>query len=125
MFIKEINITGFRSYRELTSVKDFSPKHNVIVGRNGSGKSNFFTAIQFILSNEFATLSQQDRSAFLHEGVGSRSQTAKVEIVFDNADHRIPSDSSEVKIMRQVGPKKDQYSIDGKVATRSDVWFLI
>lgn len=121
MFIKEINITGFRSYRELTSVKDFSPKHNVIVGRNGSGKSNFFTAIQFILSNEFATLSQQDRSAFLHEGVGSRSQTAKVEIVFDNADHRIPSDSSEVKIMRQVGPKKDQYSIDGKVATRSDI----
>ncbi|KAJ1353111.1 Structural maintenance of chromosomes protein 3 [Parelaphostrongylus tenuis] len=42
MHIKEVNISGFRSYREVTSVDCFSPKHNVIVGRNGSGKSNFF-----------------------------------------------------------------------------------
>jgi structural maintenance of chromosome 3 (chondroitin sulfate proteoglycan 6) len=42
MYIKEVNISGFRSYREATSIKQFSPRHNVIVGRNGSGKSNFF-----------------------------------------------------------------------------------
>ena len=42
MFIKGVNIQGFKSYREQLTVDDFSPRHNVIVGRNGSGKSNFF-----------------------------------------------------------------------------------
>ncbi|KAI1727854.1 SMC proteins flexible hinge domain-containing protein [Ditylenchus destructor] len=121
MFIKEINITGFRSYRELTSIKDFSQRHNVVVGRNGSGKSNFFVAIQFVLSNEYQHLTQEGRHNILHEGTGSRAQLAKVEIVFDNADRRMPTESSEVRIMRQVGQKKDQYFIDNKVVTRTDI----
>uniref|UniRef100_A0A915E1F9 RecF/RecN/SMC N-terminal domain-containing protein n=1 Tax=Ditylenchus dipsaci TaxID=166011 RepID=A0A915E1F9_9BILA len=100
MFIKEINITGFRSYRDTTSVNNFSPKHNVVVvGRNGSGKSNFFYAIQFVLSNEYSHLNQEQRHNILHE----------VPIL------------SEVRIMRQVGQKKDQYFIDNKVVTRTDV----
>lgn len=57
----------------------------------------------------------------MHEGTGNRSTLAKVEIVFDNSDRRIPSDSSEVRIMRQIGQKKDQYLIDNKVVTRTDV----
>lgn len=70
-------------------------------------------------------MSQTDRHAFLHEGVGNRSTVAKVEIVFDNTDRRIPSDNSEVRIMRQVGQKKDEYFIDLKAASRTDVWFLL
>lgn len=121
MHIKEVNITGFRSYKETTTVRNFSKKHNVVVGRNGSGKSNFFTAIQFVLSSEFSSLSQQDRHALLHEGLGSRSQLAKVEIVFDNSDHRIPTDNDEVRITRQVAAKKDQYFIDNKQVTRTEI----
>ena len=30
------------SDRDQTQVEPFSPAHNVVVGRNGSGKSNFF-----------------------------------------------------------------------------------
>uniref|UniRef100_A0A183BL97 Structural maintenance of chromosomes protein n=1 Tax=Globodera pallida TaxID=36090 RepID=A0A183BL97_GLOPA len=121
MYIKEVNITGFRSYKELTTVRNFSSKHNVVVGRNGSGKSNFFTAIQFVLSNDFSSLNQADRHAFLHEGVGSRAPLAKVEIVFDNTDRRIPTENDEVRIMRQVGPKKDQFFIDNKQVTRTEI----
>lgn len=91
MYIKEINITGFRSYDQQTSISDLSPKHNVVVGRNGSGKSNFFFAIQFVLSNEFNTLNQDARNNLLHEGTGSRATSAKVEIVFDNSMRRLPS----------------------------------
>ncbi|CAG2183944.1 unnamed protein product, partial [Oppiella nova] len=40
MYIKQVIINGFRSYREQTVVEPFSARHNVIVGRNGSGKSN-------------------------------------------------------------------------------------
>ncbi|KAI6188353.1 Structural maintenance of chromosomes protein [Aphelenchoides besseyi] len=125
MYIREINITGFRSYNELTSVTEFSPKHNVVVGRNGSGKSNFFYAIQFVLSNEFNNLNQEQRNNLLHEGTGQRVQLAKVEIVFDNSLHRLPSDATEVRIARQVTSKKDQYFIDNKPASRTDILNLL
>lgn len=38
----QIIIQGFKSYREQTIVEPFDKRHNVVVGRNGSGKSNFF-----------------------------------------------------------------------------------
>ncbi|VDL66250.1 unnamed protein product, partial [Nippostrongylus brasiliensis] len=75
-----VNITGFRSYREVTSIDSFSPRHNVIVGRNGSGKSNFFFGMLF-------------------------------ELV----------EAAEVRVVRQVGQKKDQYYIDGKMVPRAEV----
>ncbi|KAE9415025.1 hypothetical protein Angca_008256 [Angiostrongylus cantonensis] len=122
MHIKEVNISGFRSYREVTSIDCFSPKHNVIVGRNGSGKSNFFLAIQFVLSDEFSNLRSEQRLGVLHESSGPRISTARVEIVFDNTDRRIPAiERTEVRVVRQVGQKKDQYYIDGKMVLRTEV----
>ncbi|CAJ0937278.1 unnamed protein product, partial [Mesorhabditis belari] len=122
MFIKEVNITGFRSYRENTTIDSFSPKHNVIVGRNGSGKSNFFFAIQFVLSEEFAHLRPEQRMSVIHEGTGPRISSARVEIVFDNSDRRIPAiETNEVRVVRQIAQKKDQYYIDGKLVPRAEV----
>ena len=69
MHIKQVIISGFRSFRNQQEIEAFSPKHNVIVGRNGSGKSNFFDAVQFVLLGpRFATLRQEDRQHLLHEG---------------------------------------------------------
>lgn len=62
----------------------------MVVGRNGSGKSNFFFAIQFVLSDEFTHLRPEQRQALLHEGTGTRVLSAYVEIIFDNSDNRIP-----------------------------------
>ena len=61
MFIKQGIIQGFKSYREQTVVEPFDPGHNVVVGRNGSGKSNFFYAIQFVLSDEYSHLRPEQR----------------------------------------------------------------
>lgn len=47
-------------------IEPFSPKHNVIVGRNGSGKSNFFAAIRFVLSDAYTHLGREERQALLH-----------------------------------------------------------
>ena len=46
MHIKQLVINGFRSFRNQSEIEPFSAGHNVIVGRNGAGKSNFFDAIQ-------------------------------------------------------------------------------
>lgn len=68
-------------------MNDFSKRQ---VGRNGSGKSNFFYAIQFVLSDEFSHLRPEQRQALLHEGTGPRVISAHVEIIFDNSDGRLP-----------------------------------
>lgn len=90
MHIKQVVISGFRSFRSQSEIEPFSPKHNVIVGRNGSGKSNFFDAIQFVLLNQrFSSLRQEERQVLLHEGAGANVMTAFVELIFDNTDGRL------------------------------------
>ncbi|PIK61921.1 putative structural maintenance of chromosomes protein 3 isoform X2 [Apostichopus japonicus] len=125
MYIKQCTIQGFRSYRDQTIIEPFSPKHNVVVGRNGSGKSNFFYAIQFVLSDEFNNLRPEQRQSLLHEGTGPRVISAFVEIVFDNSDNRIPIDKDEVVLRRVIGAKKDQYILDKKLVTKTDVMNLL
>jgi structural maintenance of chromosome 3 (chondroitin sulfate proteoglycan 6) len=112
------------SYKNQTIVEPFSPKHNVIVGRNGSGKSNFFAAIRFVLSDAYTQLGREERSALLHEGSGS-VMSAYVEIIFDNSDDRFPTGKDELVLRRTIGQKKDEYTLDRKNATKSDVMNLL
>ncbi|KAI9776255.1 MAG: Structural maintenance of chromosomes protein 3 [Geoglossum umbratile] len=125
MFIKQIIIQGFKSYKEQTVIEPFSPKHNVIVGRNGSGKSNFFAAIRFVLSDAYTQMGREERQALLHEGSGSAVMSAYVEIIFDNSDERFPTGKDELILRRTIGLKKDEYSLDRKNATKADVMNLL
>jgi DNA repair exonuclease SbcCD ATPase subunit len=85
MFIKTITIQGFKSYRDQPPVDPFSPRHNVVVGRNGSGKSNFFMAIRFVLGDAYEKMSREERAGLLHEGTGKTTTlSAYVELVFDS-----------------------------------------
>lgn len=61
-----MTIQGFKSYKDQVVVEPFSPGHNVVVGRNGSGKSNFFAAIRFVLNDAYTRLGQEERQALLH-----------------------------------------------------------
>ena len=57
MHIKQIILSNFRSFRTQPEVQPFSQGTNAVVGRNGSGKSNLFDAVQFaLLSPKFWTL---------------------------------------------------------------------
>ncbi|TDZ68208.1 Chromosome segregation protein sudA [Colletotrichum trifolii] len=125
MYIKQIIIQGFKSYKEQTVIEPFSPGTNVIVGRNGSGKSNFFAAIRFVLSDAYTQMTREERQALLHEGSGSAVMSAYVEIIFDNSDERFHGGGREVILRRTIGTKKDEYSVDRKVVTKSDVINLL
>lgn len=124
MHIKRIVIQGFKTYKNTTVIDVLSPQHNVVVGRNGSGKSNFFSAIRFVLSDAYTHMSREERQSLIHEGSGT-VMSAYVEIVFDNTDRRLPVARDEVAVRRTIGLKKDDYSLDGKSATRSDVMNLL
>ncbi|KAJ9702893.1 hypothetical protein PVL29_004572 [Vitis rotundifolia] len=125
MYIKQVIIEGFKSYREQIATEPFSSKVNCVVGANGSGKTNFFHAIRFVLSDLFQNLRSEDRHALLHEGAGHQVLSAFVEIVFDNSDNRIPVDKEEVRLRRTIGLKKDEYFLDGKHITKTEVMNLL
>lgn len=125
MHIKSVEIQGFKSYRSQSFPEHFSPKYNIIVGRNGSGKSNFFNAVHFVLSQKYARISAEERQKLLHEGTGRGVMTAFVEVVFDNSDGRFPNDNKEVSIRRTIGLKKDEYRIDGKTVPQKEFFSML
>jgi chromosome segregation ATPase len=50
MSIKEVRFENFKSYRNAV-LSELSTGVNVIVGRNGHGKSNIFNGISFVFSD--------------------------------------------------------------------------
>jgi structural maintenance of chromosome 3 (chondroitin sulfate proteoglycan 6) len=124
MHIKRITIQGFKTYKNTTVVDLLSPHHNVVVGRNGLGKLNFFAAIRFVLSDAYTHMTREERQGLIHEGSGT-VMLAYVEIVFDNAERRLPVAKDEVAVRRTIGLKKDDYSLDMRSSTRSDIMNLL
>eukprot|EP00891_Asterochloris_glomerata_P002694 jgi/Astpho2/2694/Aster-x0114 len=125
MYIKQVIIEGFKTYKDQTIAEPFSPKINTIVGPNGSGKSNFFHAIRFVFSDVFGMLRAEERQRLLHEGAGHAVVSAYVEVVLDNRDRRAPVDKDEFRIRRTFGAKKDEYHVDKKSTTKSELMQLL
>ncbi|KAK5722050.1 Structural maintenance of chromosomes protein 3 [Elasticomyces elasticus] len=63
-------------------------------------------------------MSREERGWLLHEGAGSAVMSAYMEVIFDNADQRFPTDTPEVILRRTIGQKKDEYSLNRKNTTR-------
>ena len=59
------------------------------------------------------------------EGLGVSVMSAFVEIVFDNADSRIPIEREEVTLRRSIGLKNDDYFLDGKHVAKQEVMNLL
>lgn len=128
MYIKRVIIKGFKTYRNETIIDNFSPHQNVIIGSNGSGKSNFFAAIRFVLSDDYSNLKRGERQGLIHQGSGGSVMSASVEIVFHDPDHSmiLPSGvlsrgDDEVTIRRTVGLKKDDYQLNDRNVTKGDI----
>ncbi|MES1901989.1 MAG: Structural maintenance of chromosomes protein 3 [Paramarteilia canceri] len=125
MFIKRVTINGFRSYADEVIVEPFSPCTNIIIGKNGSGKSNLFFAIQFVLSKEYTTLSDEQRISMISDLV--KHKHASVEVTFDNSDGKFQqtSDSVNLSICRMIGSKKDQFYLNQKLISKTELYNLL
>jgi chromosome segregation ATPase len=86
----------------------------VIVGKNGSGKSNLITALEFIIC--CPKIEPQDRKNYIHEGEGD----CKIEIIFDNSLQRI-KDKNIIIVSRLINLNSDSFYLNSKLITREEV----
>ena len=104
MHLKAIEIKGFKSFGH-KSVLNFSPKINVIVGPNGAGKSNIVDAIRWALGEQSLKNIRVEKSEdliFAGNKMEKPAGLAEVNLIFDNSDHKIPLEFSEVSISRRL-----------------------
>src|SRR5947209_5286798 len=104
MHLKSITVKGFKSFPDRTRL-EFAPGVSVIVGPNGSGKSNITDAVLWALGEQspLAVRGQtmQDVIFAGSHGVASR-QAAEVEVVIDNSDGAMPSELSDISVIRRL-----------------------
>ncbi len=130
MFLKRLEITGFKSFATRT-VLDFEKSKQVaaIVGPNGSGKSNIADAIRWVLGEtSYKSLRSKKSEDVIFSGseAKNRSSMAKVSIVLDNADRKAPLDFTEIGISRSVlRDGSSEYSLAGKKSRLLDVAELL
>jgi structural maintenance of chromosome 3 (chondroitin sulfate proteoglycan 6) len=125
MYIKQLIIEGFKSFKERTVIDPFDPEWNCILGKNGSGKSNLLAAIEFVLSDKYSSLRVEERSKLLYEGSGREILSATVEVIFDNSDSRFPIDKTEISIKRTIGLKKDEFFLNDTHMAKQDISNLL
>src|SRR5438270_12056626 len=104
MYLRSITLKGFKSFPDRTRL-EFGPGVSVIVGPNGSGKSNVTDAVLWALGEQspMAVRGQSMQDVIFGGARGQQArQSAEVELVIDNSDHRLDVDFSEVSILRRL-----------------------
>jgi chromosome segregation protein len=128
MFLRSIQIRGFKSFAD-TTVLDFIPGVSVIVGPNGSGKSNLVDAIAWVLGEQGArALRGGQMSDVIFAGTPSRPALgmAEVKLTIDNGEGKIPVPMPEIEIARAIYRSGDsEYRINGQVVRLMDVQELL
>ena len=124
MYLKAINLKGFKSFPDRTRLT-FSPGVSVIVGPNGSGKSNITDAVLWALGEQSpsAIRGQQMRDVIFAGGNGqSPRRFAEVEIVIDNSEGRAASEFSEISISRRIERNGEgEYRLNGARCRLTDI----
>ncbi len=124
MYLKAINLKGFKSFPDRTRLT-FSPGVSVIVGPNGCGKSNITDAVLWALGEQspIAVRGQSMRDVIFAGGNGqSRRRFAEVEVVIDNSEGRAASEFSEISISRRIERSGDgEYRLNGARCRLADV----
>jgi len=105
MFLKRIELQGFKSFADKTVIQ-FDQDITGIVGPNGCGKSNVNDAIRWVLGEQSvkSLRSGTNMSDIIFSGSEYRKPVnmARVTLVFDNSTRVFDSDFDEIEITRQI-----------------------
>ena len=128
MFLKALEIQGFKSFPDRTRIT-VGKGITAVVGPNGSGKSNISDAIRWVLGETSAK--QLRGGGKMETGIFGGTQQrgamgfASVSLVVDNTDRRIDVDNDEVTIGRKYYRSGDsEYSVNGQNVRLKDIYEL-
>ncbi|MBL4934923.1 chromosome segregation protein SMC [Clostridium sp. YIM B02515] len=104
MFLKSIEIRGFKSFADKTELT-FIKGVTTVVGPNGSGKSNISDAVRWVLGEQsIKSLRGGKMEDVIFAGTQYRKPVglAQVALTLDNSDGALPIDYSDVTISRRL-----------------------
>ena len=124
MYLKEIEIQGFKSFADKTKVV-FDQGVTAVVGPNGSGKSNITESLRWALGeSSVKNLRGGKMPDVIFAGTESRKPLnyASVIVTLDNQDGFIKDAGQEIKVERHIYRSGDsEYKIDGKKVRLRDI----
>ena len=104
MFLKSIEIRGFKSFADKTELT-FKKGITAVVGPNGSGKSNISDAVRWVLGEQSVRSLRGDKMEdVIFAGTQFRKPVslAQVALTLDNSDCELDIDYSNVTISRRL-----------------------
>ena len=124
MYLKEIEIQGFKSFADKTKVV-FDQGVTAVVGPNGSGKSNITESLRWALGeSSVKSLRGGKMPDVIFAGTESRKPLnyASVVVTLDNNDGFIKDAGQEIRVERHIYRSGDsEYKIDGKKVCLRDI----
>ena len=124
MYLKEIEIQGFKSFADKTRVV-FDQGVTAVVGPNGSGKSNITESLRWALGeSSVKSLRGGKMPDVIFAGTESRKPLnyASVVVTLDNEDGFIKDAGQVIKVERHIYRSGDsEYKIDGKKVRLRDI----
>lgn len=127
-YIKKMVMKGFKSFARETAI-NFDQHMNVVVGQNGSGKSNITDALCFVLGRlSIKSIRAAKASHLIFSGNKEfkGANEAFVEIILDNSDKAFSLDNNEITIKRIVKKNGQSiYKINNETRTRQEVLELL
>lgn len=128
MYLKRVDIKGFKSFAESTTIH-FEPGINVVVGPNGCGKSNVVDAVRWVLGeNNIRNLRGQKGEDIIFCGTDSKRAhgMATVEMLIDNGDGFLPLEYEELNLTRKLFRSgESEFSINRTRVRMKDIHDLL
>lgn len=128
MFLKSLEIQGFKSFPDKTKL-EFLKGVTAVVGPNGSGKSNISDAIRWVLGEVSSKALRGTRMEdVIFGGAVNRKPLgfAEVSITLDNSERDLEFDGDEVKLTRRFYRSgESEYLLCGKEVRLKDIHELL
>lgn len=134
MYLKQLEIQGFKSFAEKTLLQFLPPRNGrqsitAIVGPNGSGKSNVSDAIRWVMGEQsMKTLRGKKSEDIIFSGSASKGQMgmAHALLTLDNSDKRADVEYEELVIGRRFYRSGEgEYLINGNSVRLFDLQVLL
>lgn len=117
MFLKSLDIFGFKSFADKTHV-EFADGITALLGPNGCGKSNVVDAVKWVLAeNRAKNLRADTMESVIFNGTETRPAVniAEVTLTICNENHILPLETPEVALKRRIYRSgENEYYINNK-----------